>query len=208
MKRLALLIGLLPALANAGIFTTEQVQPYPANWPTLSGMSDSCAEVQGSFVDPNTWRWAHEENPGSSLGTKNEGTREAAWQAFGLSADDVRYWDETVKSRVFKILIGADQSVTIDYLLDQKVVATRTFTKDKVSCNKDGLTITIIDRYGVVIDKLPNKGHATRHSTIYKLQGNLYVKETAMTKATVAYVWPHSSTHVNWFRCAEMVPQN
>ena len=203
MKLLVLLVGLLSPLANAGVFSTEHVQIYPPDWPKLSGMSDTCVEVQGTFVDPNIWRWEREENPGSPLGSKYGGTREAAWIVFGLPAQDVRSEDKKVKSRVFTISIDPDQSLTVRYSIDEKVVASRSFTKDKLSCGKNGLTITTLERSGVVLDKLPNEGHTIRHSTIYKLNEHLYIKTTYETNARVFYIVPQSFLNVTWFRFTE-----
>ena len=203
MKLLVLLVGLLSPLAHAGVFTTERVQTYPSDWPKLSGMSDTCVEVQGSFVDHNRWRWEREENPGSPLGSKSGGTREAAWIAFGLSAQDVRSEDPKVKSRAFTISIDTDQSVTVKYSIDEKVVASRTFSKDKWSCGKDGLTINTLDRSGVVLDRLPNEGRTVRRSTIYRLNEYAYIKTTYETKARVFYVVPQSFLNIAWFRFAE-----
>ena len=203
MTLLVLLVGLLSPLAHAGVFTTERVQTYPSDWPKLSGMSDTCVEIQGSFVDPNSWRWEREENPGSPLGSKYGGTREAAWIAFGLPAQVVRSEDPKVKSRTFTISIDPDRSVTVRYSIDEKVVTSRSFAKDQWSCGKDGLTITTLDRSGVVLDKYPNQGHAIRRSTIYRVNENLYIKTTYETKARVFYVVPQSFLNVSWLRFSE-----
>ncbi|MCP5324931.1 MAG: hypothetical protein H7A09_01200 [Oceanospirillaceae bacterium] len=199
MKLLALLVGLLSPLAHAGVFTTERVQTYPSDWPQLSGMSDTCVEVQGSFVDPNSWRWEREEK-----GAKYGGTREAAWITFGLPAQDVLSEDPKVKSRTFTISIDSEQSVTVKYAIDENVVASRSFAKGKWSCGKDGLTITTLDRSGGVLDKLPNEGHTIRRSTIYRLNEYVYIKTLYETKARVFYVVPQSFLDVAWFRFAEI----
>jgi hypothetical protein len=206
MRLLALLLALLPAVASAGVFTTEHVQAYPADWPTLSGMSAGCGEVQGSFVDPNTYRWEREEFPGSPLGAKYGGIREAAWIAFGLTGQEVRSEDHKATVRIFTISLRSDQSLTVSYEIDGKEVASRNFAQDKLSCGKDGLTITTIERSGVVLDKLPNEGHITRQSTIYRLNGYLYVRTASKTEARVLQVVPQSFLNVKWFRFPERTP--
>lgn len=206
MKLLVLLVGLLSPLANAGVFTTERVQTYPSDWPKLSGMSDTCIEVQGTFVDPNSWRWEREEKPGSPLGSKYGGTREAAWIVFGLPAQDVHSEDPKIKSRAFTITIDPDQTVTINYFIEQKVVTSKSFAKDKWSCGKDGLTITILDRSGVVLDKVPNEGRTIRRSIIYRMRDHLYVKTIDETKARVIQVIPQSFLNVAWFKFPEQTP--
>lgn len=200
MNRLALIALFLSPFATAGVFTTEHVQPYPSDWPQLTGMSDTCVEVEGAFVDPNTWRWDREENPGSKYGAKYGGTRQAAWVAFGLSPSDVRPEDKNFRSRVFTISMAPNESLTIGYLIDGKVAASKSFTKDKLSCNKDGLTITVQDYSGAVLDKLPNEGRAIQRSTLYKLNGDLFVKTTNETKARIFQVVPQSFLNVHWFR--------
>jgi hypothetical protein len=203
MKFLALLVGLFSPLAQAGVFTTEHVQIYPSTWPKFSGMSDTCVEIQGTFVDTNRWHWEHEEYPGSPLGNKFGGTREAAWIAFGLPAQEVRPDDPKIKSRTFTISIDTEQSVIVRYSIDEKVVASRFFTKDQWSCGKDGLTITTLDRSGVVLDKLPNQGRTIRRSTIYRLDGYLYIKTTDETKARVLSIVPQAFLNIAWFRFPE-----
>jgi hypothetical protein len=203
MKYLVALAGLLSALANAGVFSTEKVQAYPTDWPTLSRMSETCSEVQGAYADPNRWRWEREEFPGSPLGSKYGGTREAAWMTFGFAAEDVRSEDQKVKERTFVVSLGSDQSITISYLVDERVVATRGFAKDKLSCTSDGLTITTLERSGSVLDKFPNKGRMLVRSTLYKQQGYLYVKTTHQTTARVVQVIPQSFLNVVWFRFQE-----
>ena len=212
MKRLALLVGLLVLLASFGIFprafrgiltTIENIQAYPSDWPELSGMSESCAEIQGSFVDPNKWRWEREENPGVPLGAKYGGILEAAWVIFDLSAKDVRSQDTEIKKRLFNVLINPDRSLTVKYSIDNELVTSRSFTSDKLSCGQDGLTITIIDRPGVVLDKTPNEGHVIVRSTIYKQHGYLYVKQTNKAKTKILQVVPWSAIDVKWFRFPE-----
>lgn len=201
MKLFALLFVLLSDLAIAGVFTTERVQPYPADWPPLSGMSETCHEVQGSFVDPNSWRWEREEGR-----AKYGGTREAAWIVFGLTGKEIRSEDRKVTNRVFALAIRADQSLTVSYRIDGKEVASRSFGKDKVSCGNDGLTITTLEHSGVVLDKLPNEGHTIRQTTIYRFNGYLYVRTTYKTKAWVLQVVPQSFLNVNWFQFPEVSP--
>lgn len=204
MKLLALLVGLLSSLAHAGVFTTEHVPPYPSDWPKLSGMSDTCVEVQGTFVDPNNWQWEREDNPGSPWGSKYGGTRVAAWIVFNLSPQDVHAASTKVKSRAFTISIDPDQSVTVKYLLDEEVVAWRSFTKDKWSCGKDGLTITTRDESGFGFDIFPGEWRMIQRSTIYRLHGNVYIKTTFETKAWVFYIVPQSFLNVTWFKFSEL----
>jgi hypothetical protein len=204
MKRLALFAGLLTQLANAGVFTTEHIQAYPSDWPNLSSMSGTCAAVQGAYVDPNSWRWAREDQPGSPFGGKYGGTREAAWIAFGFSPQDLSPESQKIKSRRFTLAIDSDQSLRVRYLVDEKVVASRSFSKDKLSCGQDGLTITIMDRSGIVLDKLPNEGHMLNRSTLYKQDGHLYIKTTDETKARVAHVFPQSFLSITWLRFQEV----
>lgn len=202
MKLVALLTLLLSPLAYSGVFSTEHVQAYPSDWPKLTGISNTCAEVQGSYSDPNSWRWEREEIPGSPLGAKYGGTREAAWIVFGLPAKEIQS-EKNVKTRAFTVMFNPDQSVTVNYLIDGTMVTSRSFAKETLSCGKDGLTITILDRTGVVLDKFPNEGHTVRRSTIYKLNEHLYVKITDETNAKVIKVVPQSFLNVRWFRFPE-----
>jgi hypothetical protein len=204
MKYLEILIALLPSIANAGVFSTERVQPYPAEWPVLSGMSETCLEVQGTYIDSNRWRWEREEFPGSPLGSKYGGSLEAAWMALGFEEKDVRSQDRMVKFRAFNVAFDPDQSVTVTYLLDEKVVAVRNFARDKVSCTREGLTIAVLERsFDVPFFGFPNKGKSWTRSTLYKNQNHLYVKTIQDTKATVAHVVPQSFLNVYWFRFHE-----
>ena len=203
MKFFALVAVLVSPLAWAGVFSTEDVQAYPSEWPKLAGMSDTCTEIQGSYLDPNSWRWESEEIPGSPLGSKHGGTREAAWIVFNLSAKDVQPENKNVKSRVFTVSLNPDQLLTVNYFIDGAAVASRSFTKENLSCGKDGLMITTLDRTGVVLDKFPNEGRTVRRSTIYKLNEHLYVKTTSETKAKVIKVLPQSFLNVRWFKFAE-----
>lgn len=91
---------------------------------------------------PNSWRWEREEFPGSALGAKYGGTREAAWIAFGLTGQEIHSEDRKVTARVFALAVRADQSLTVNYEIDGKEVASKFFAKDKLFCGKDGLTIT------------------------------------------------------------------
>lgn len=206
MRLWALLLGLLSPLTNAGVFGTESVQEYPSSWPKLSGMSDTCVEVQGTFIDTNRWRWEHEEIPGSPLGSKYGGTREAAWIVFGLPAQDVHSEDRRIKSRAFTITIDQDKTVTINYLIDQKVVTSKSFTKNKWSCGKDGLTIITLDRSGEILDKVPNHGRTIRRTNIYRMHEHLYVNTINEAKTRVIYVIPRSFLSVAWFRFPELTP--
>ena len=48
-----LLLGATPALAPAeGFSGGGYVQPYPAQWPRLIGMSARCTELRGQYLDP------------------------------------------------------------------------------------------------------------------------------------------------------------
>jgi hypothetical protein len=203
MKYVLLIALLFPPLAGAGVFSTEDVKPYPPGWPVLAGMSGTCAEVQGSFVDPNARRWEYEEFPTRELGTKQGGSYDAAWLALGLPGQEVLPDKKAALPRVFTIALGADQSVSIKYLLDGEVVSSRTFAKGQWSCGSDGLTLTLLERTGQVLDKLPADGHAVRRATLYKLDGRLYVKTSDHTKAWVIQVIPQSFHSVNWFRFVE-----
>ena len=201
MRLFALLFGLVSNLSIAGVFTTEHLQAYPPDWPALSGMSETCQEIQGTFVDPNRWRWEREEG-----GAKYGGTREAAWIAFGLTGQEIRSEDPRVTARVFALAFSSDQSLTVSYQIDGKEVASKSFEKDKLSCGKDGLTITTLERSGVVLDKLPNEGHTIRQATIYRFNGYLYVRTNSKTKARVLQVVPQSFFHQNWLRFPEATP--
>lgn len=91
----------------------------------------------------------------------------------------------------------------VEYSIDEKVVASRSFSKGKWSCGKDGLTITTLDRSGVVLDKFPIEGRTVRRSTIYRLNEYVFIKTTDETMARAFCVVPRSLLNVAWFRFAE-----
>jgi hypothetical protein len=200
MKNYLLLLIFMPLFVKAGVFHTENVQTYPVDWPPLTGMSKTCAETQGVFVDPNVWHWEHEDK---ATGSKYGGTRQAAWAEFGFSGKQVQSENTKIKSRLFTVAIDADQLLTISYLIDEKIVASKYFSKNKWSCSAEGLTVTIMDRSGVVMDKIPNKGRTITHSTLYKFKEHLYIKTTTEVKAKIFHLLPTSALYVKWWRFAQ-----
>lgn len=200
MKLLLLIIVLISPYAEAGVFSTEKIQAYPADWPVLVKMSDNCHEVEGLFVDTDRWRWEREEMPGSSLGAKYGGTREAAWVAFGFLPSEIRAGDSMVRLRSIKLMFDAEDNLVVSYLIDEKVAASKLFTKGDISCNSEGLQITTSDRTGTVLDKFPNEGRLVANSTFYRSGEFLYVKQVIDTKARIYGVVPQSFHNVTWFR--------
>lgn len=192
-----LLLVSFPAFASAGVFSTERLQLYPADWPTLTGMSATCAEVQGTYIDPNEMRWDREEANGSNHG----GKLWAAWAVFGFSPGQVAA-GHNVKSRAFSIAQQPDQSLVVDYLIESKVVASKMFPKDKLFCGPSGLTITIAEKTGEVLDKFPSSGSSVHRSTIYGLNGELFVKSSYDTRARIFAVFPQNHINTFWFRFA------
>lgn len=203
MKNILLIALLLSPAAHAGIFSTENVKPYPSGWPALAGMLGTCAEVQGSYIDPNRQHWDYEEQPSRELGGKYGGSFEAAWRALGLPAQEVQWNKRLAMPRVFTIAMNADQTVSVKYLIDGAVVSSRSFTKSEWSCGRDGLTLTILDRTGQVLDKISNEGRTIRQATLYRMSRHIYVKSTDSTKAMVMMVFPQSFYDVSWSRFVE-----
>lgn len=115
---------------------------------------------------------------------------------------EVRSEDPTATARVFTIAFGADQAVVVRYSIDGQVVASKSFARGKWSCGSDGLTITTLERTGVVMDKVPNQGRTIRRSTFYRHGSYVYVKMVNETKTKVLHVLPQSFLHVHWFRFA------
>ena len=193
----ALFLVAFPYVSSAGVLSTEHVQSYPADWPSLIGMSETCAEVQGTYLDPNEMRRDQEEANGS----KHGGRLWAAWAVFGFPPDQVAAGHK-IKSRTFSIAQLPDQSLVVDYLIDSKVVASKSFPKDKLSCGPNGLTITVGEKTGEVLDKFPNTGRSVHRSTVYWVNGELVVMSVYDTKARIFAVLPQNHLSTFWFRFA------
>jgi len=205
MKRiLAALLAISLAFLLIIGFEHEQVQDYPSEWPDLTGMSESCLEIQGSFTDTNRMRWEHEEFRGVPQGAKHGGVLEAAWNEFGFSENDVLPGNKKIMRR-FNTHYGTDGIMNIDYSLDGNLVASKHFPKDVLRCTKDGLEVMVNDRSGVIFDKIPNNGRIVHHAVIYRHNSHLYVKSITEAQARLFHVVPISSLRIVWFRFPESV---
>lgn len=191
---------LLPTVAIAGAFSKETIQPYPSSWPALAGMSANCAEVQGSYIDPNERRWKHEQQPDSLYGEKLGPQYDKAWIAFGLSPKEVQHETRYAVPRVFSIEMAADRTVLVKYTIGGMLVSSRSFGRGQWSCNAEGLVLTVFDRKGRGIDKVPYHGHSITRATLYRVREHLYVKSERRSKDWLLHVVPQSYHDVDWLR--------
>lgn len=187
-------------MANAGVFSNEKVQSFPIGWPALKGMSENCAEVQGSYIDPNQRRWEHEEFPASRLGEKSGGQYHGVWWALGLSHQEVQPDVQHAMPRTFSVALTENQGVSITYLIGEKLVSSRTFARGEWSCGADGLTLTVLDRKGPGMDKIPYHGHFVHRATLYRVNEDLYLKFERRSEMWLAHVVPQWSHDVEWLR--------
>jgi len=134
-----LLLAAAPALAPAaGPVGEPRVQPYPAGWPTLAGMSSRCTELNGLYGDPMV--------PDRGGAPPRDGIRDGAWAAFDLPINVVRADDPLVVMRQLALDVRSDGSLDVRDLLDGAEVVRRSFAAAEVSCGADGLSLTARDR--------------------------------------------------------------
>lgn len=195
MKKTLLTAILLSSAAHAGTFSTSDVRPYPAGWPALSGMSPTCAEVQGSYIDPNLEHWAY-----GAHGEPYRGSYERAWEALGLPADEAQSDKKTAMPRVFSIEVNANQTVTIKYMVDGELASMRSFGKNEWSCGPAGLALTLVDHTGSVFKRGGAEGRTITRATIYRVRRHIYVRSTDSTKAWAMKVVPQSVYEEHWSR--------
>ncbi|XLZ70600.1 hypothetical protein ABT364_01155 [Massilia sp. SR12] len=201
LMRFALLGCLfLPLLANAVVLSGGRVQSFPSAWPALKGMSANCAEIQGSYIDPNQRRWDYEEFRESQLGVKSGGHYHGVWWALGLPHQEVQPEVRHALPRTFAVVLTADQGVTINYRIGEKLISSRTFGKGEWSCDADGLTLTVLDRKGQGMDIIPYHGHFVRRATLYRVNEFIYLRAEDRSKTWLAHVIPKSSLNVEWVR--------
>lgn len=198
MKRLPLLMLLVCSTAVA----KSKIETYPQDWPKLTGMSASCEEIQGTYSDPNTFRW---DKIDKKKNTKYGAVRVAAWSVFKINGDIAKPSDKTITSRLFTITIDENQVLRVDYALENQIVSSKIFTKESYICDDNGLTLTTLDRTGDVMDKLPNWGNVKTIATLYKKNNALYIKYQWKNKALILYVIPTFSKAVRWFRFLEKI---
>lgn len=191
----AVLLAMTPALVQAQRLPAEShAQPYPAAWPSLSGMSPSCAEIAGRYRDPM------DSDRGGAV--PRDGIRYGAWAALGFASNTVGANDPLFTTRQVEFKVRADGALAVRYVLDGAEVATRSFPGSAVACRPDGLALTAFDRRQILPPKVAIRGPDTVRSVFYRVGGYLYVKTIATTWSRVLYVVPLSSTVVTWQRFA------
>ena len=114
--------------------------------------------------------------------------------------------DRSVKSRVISVNIDKENSFRIDYLIDGKPVAARTFAPSEYVCDKDGLRLSVYSRTGAVFNMLPNWGRLTITALLFRVDDHLYVKATNDTKALLLYFIPETALWESWNRFALYQP--
>ena len=181
-----------PALAMGA----DDIQPYPKSWPELAGMSNTCAEIGGTYLDPDAMQWQHENR---ASGEKFGGTRIAAWPIFRIPAELARAGDGSL-SRSFELRLEPGHILAIDYRVNGEIVASPRFEGSDWNCGQDGLRITTLNREGTVLDKIQNHGRTTMSSVLYRVGNYLYVRTDAVTETMVLHVIPQSFRHVAWVR--------
>jgi hypothetical protein len=190
-------------LMSCGTTSTHQ---YPTQWPPLVGMSSDCREVRGTYIDLNVTHWEHVDQQ-QGVVTKTGGTLEAAWLAFGfVDLAALRLNDPNVKSRLFSISVDDADAFIIGYLIDGKVVSSKNFSKAQWSCEKDGLTITTLEKAGSIVDKIPSHGSSKRIATVYRVADQLYVKSIDTASIMLLHVVPEEDIQVRWYRFPARYP--
>lgn len=170
------------------------MQPYPAQWPRLAGMSSRCIELRGEYDDPI---------PVDRAGVlPREGGRYGGWAAFGMARHTVGADDPTIAIRRFVLDVRADGSLNVRYVADGIEVATRSFPAGDVTCGSDGLALTAFERRQLLPPKHANRSPDIERSTLYRVGGHLYVRTDATTRMRWFGVVPLSSTVVSWQRFA------
>jgi hypothetical protein len=149
------------------------------------------------YKDPNTWTWER-EIPGR--GEKFGGRLVAAWVTFGFSPDQVRAGEHSEGAGRFSIRFEGDRRLIVEYKVRGMPPVDRTFVGTQWQCTPEGLLITVLDRTGQVLDKLPNHGHAIRRVVLRRTGEHLYVRVTHSTKAVVLGVVPESFETIEWQR--------
>jgi hypothetical protein len=196
MRRVLVFFAFLLPAAYA-VYAETRVESYPPTWPALSPPTSSCVEVEGTYLDPNTWVWAREV---PSTGEKFDGRLIAAWATFGLPPEKVLANDQGQRDRRFSILIDREIGVTVRYQVGSMPPVDRTFVGEQWRCTPNGLQITVLDRTGRVMDKLPNHGRTVAQVVLRRTGEHLYVKASRSMKARTLWVFPESSEHVEWRR--------
>ncbi len=163
-------------------------------------MSGDCAEVQGSYIDPNERRWEYEQFPASQLGEKSGSRYDGIWVALGLPVQQVQPDVRHALPRTFALALDADQGMSVKYLIGGQVVASRSFANDEWSCGPDGLTLIVHYRQGPGMDKIPYHGESVRRATLYRVNEHLYLKSESRSKSWLLYVVPQSYHKVEWLR--------
>jgi hypothetical protein len=189
----ALLFAAAPSLACAsGPVGDPRVQPYPAGWPALAGMSSRCTELDGLYGDPIV-----ADRGGAP---PRDGIRDGAWAAFDLPIGVVRADDPLVVMRQLALDVRSDGSLDVRYLLDGAEVVRRSFAAAEVSCGAEGLSLTARDRWRHLPPKNTIRGPDTVRTTLYRAGGHLYVRTDATTRTRVLGVVPLRWTSVAWQR--------
>ncbi|MGA2401728.1 MAG: hypothetical protein ABSG91_08470 [Syntrophobacteraceae bacterium] len=163
-------------------------------------MSSDCQEIKGIYADPNVVHWEYEHYDQYGGVTRRGGKLEAAWFVFALQPDSLRLNEPNVKSRAFSLYFGDSESVVIDYLIEGKVVSSKTIPKANWSCDRDGLTVTVQERTGSVVDKIPSHGTTSRIATVYRVGDQLYVKSLDSADIMLLHVVPKGDLEVRWYR--------
>lgn len=202
MRLLAILFS---AFLTASCGTTKN-QPYPSEWPSLVGMSLDCREVNGIYIDPNVMHWKFESYDAYGGSSKRGGKLEAAWHILFPGTDGLRLEDTNVKSRAFSLNFDEHNSLAMEYIVDGKIVSSKTIPRESLSCGKDGLTMTTTEKTGAVMDKIPSYGKTSRIATLYRLGSHIYVKSMDNTSGVMVHVLPFNYHDEEWYRFSSSVP--
>lgn len=163
-------------------------------------MSADCAEVGGTYSDPNLMHWKSVEQHGS-VSSKRGGSLEAAWSLFGfLDFSRLRLNDTTIKSRAFSISFAADGYLLIDYYVEGSLASTRRLDRSKWTCGKNGLQVITLERGGVISDLIPNDGWSRRTVNVNRVGSELIVKEINESRIYFLHVIPQHDYQVRWYR--------
>lgn len=189
----------LAALAMTACIRVS-VPDQPNDWPRLSGMSSDCREVTGAYVDPNTTIWDHIDFSANGRSVSKTGAHpQLAWSVLRIPPSNLDLEHTRVRSRSFTLRF-ADGEVVIDYRLDHEIVETVHVSPDRWTCTRQGLILDFGGKTGQVVDKLPSAGADHYEVSLYRYDGDLYVKASSRLGALVVYALPLIDVKDAWYR--------
>jgi hypothetical protein len=181
------------------------VQHQPTDFPVPQEGATGCAEVVGTYVDPNARRDEHIQYLSELAWSEEGGAIDMAWHAFGFGGMGIS--DAVHHQREFTIRFDSENAMVIDYTIDGAVVGSKRVLPSEYSCKQGVLGFVTYHREGErVYDMLPNVGSLTDRAEISRSGDFLYVKWSSEAHAVFYGFIPTNSEVFEWSRFPSTVP--